>query len=51
MQLSAVRQALAPRIPLDRVLAAGSVASFAWLLLSDRVPPLVVLLLELYLSF
>lgn len=51
MQHSAVRPATSLRIPLDRLLAIGSVASFAWLLLSDRVPPLVVLLLELYLSF
>jgi hypothetical protein len=48
---SAVRHATTLRLPLDRVLAVGSLASFAWLLLSDRVPPLVLLLLELYLTF
>ena len=39
------------RIPVDRWLAAATVASFVGLLLTDRVPPGVVLLLELFLAF
>jgi hypothetical protein len=51
MLQSAVRQASTLRIPVDRLLAAASVASFLWLLLSDRIHPLVVMMLELYLTF
>jgi hypothetical protein len=50
---TAVREARATtlRIPVDRWLTAGTVASFVGLLLTDRVPPGVVLLLELFLAF
>ncbi|GMU67210.1 MAG: hypothetical protein AMXMBFR36_34840 [Acidobacteriota bacterium] len=53
MLQTAVREARATtlRIPVDRWLAAGTVASFLGLLLTDRVPPGVVLLLELFLAF
>jgi len=51
MLQSAVREAIGLRIPLDRVLAGATGASFLWLLLSDRIPPLVIVLLELFLSF
>jgi hypothetical protein len=51
MLQAAVRQATTLRLPVDRLLAVGSVASFLWLLLSDRIHPVVVLLLELYLTF
>jgi hypothetical protein len=51
MLRSAVRPATTLRLPLDRALAVATVASFAWLLFSDRIPALVILLLELYLTF
>ena len=51
MLQSAVREVTGLRIPLDRVLAGATVASFVWLLLSDRIHPLVIVLLELFLSF
>jgi len=53
MLQSAVREARASTlsIPVDRWLAAGTVVSFLGLLLTDRVPPGVVLLLELFLAF
>ena len=51
MLQTAVRPAATFRVPFDRLLGVAAVGSFAWLLLADRVPPLVVLLLELYLSF
>ena len=51
MLQSAVHQAAGLRLPLDRVVAGATVASFLWLLLSDRIPAFVVVLLELFLSF
>jgi hypothetical protein len=44
------KQVAALRIPLDRLIAAGVVASFLWLLLQDRIQPLAVYLLQLYLT-
>jgi hypothetical protein len=51
MLQAAVQQLATWRVPGDRVLGIGTVASFLWLLLSDRIHPVVVLALELYLSF
>ncbi len=48
---TAARQATTFRLPVDRLLAVGTVGSFFWLLLSDRIHPVAVLLLELYLTF
>ncbi len=48
---TAVRQATTLQIPVDRLFAVGTVAGFAGLLLTDRIHPLVVLVLELYLGF
>ncbi|MBZ0090432.1 MAG: hypothetical protein K8H90_08655 [Thermoanaerobaculia bacterium] len=38
-------------LPLDKALGVASVASFFWLLAQDRVHPLMVYLVELYLAF
>jgi hypothetical protein len=38
-------------LPIDKVLGAASVVSFLWLLAQDRVHPLMVYLIELYLAF
>ncbi len=51
MLRTAARQALTLQVPVDRLLAVGTVAGFFALLLTDRIHPLVVLLLELYLGF
>jgi len=51
MLQSAARQLTTLRIPLDRILAVGTVASFFGLLLSDGIDPLAVFLLELFLAF
>jgi len=50
MLQAAVRQLAAVRLPVDRLVAAGVVLSFLWLLLQDRIHPVVVHVLELYLS-
>ena len=51
MLQAAVRQVTTWRIPVDRLLGLTTVTSFLWLLVSDRIPPVAVYLLELYLSF
>lgn len=40
-----------PRLPVRVAASAGVVGSFVWLLAHDVVHPLVVYLLELYLTF
>lgn len=40
-----------PRLPVHVVASAGVVGSFVWLLAHDLVHPLVVYLLELFLTF
>ena len=40
-----------PRCPSSGSLVAGTVVSFGWLLVQDRIHPLVIYLLQLYLSF
>lgn len=40
-----------PKVPLQMMLSVGTVASFVWLLLLDRVPPIVIYLLQVYLTF
>jgi hypothetical protein len=44
------KRAVSRRIPLDRLVGAGVVASFFWLLLQDRIHPVVVYALELFLT-
>lgn len=46
----AARQLAALRLPLDRLVGATTVTAFVWLLLNDRIHPVAVYLLELYLS-
>jgi hypothetical protein len=49
--LEAVAKQLAQvRVPADRLVGTGVVAAFLWLLLQDRIHPVVVYALELYLS-
>jgi hypothetical protein len=50
MHDAAARPAASIRLPLDRVAGASVVAAFAWLLLDDRIHPLAIYLLELYLT-
>jgi len=50
MLQAVARQIAELRIPLDRLVGAGVVASFFWLLLRDRIHPVVVYALELYLT-
>jgi len=46
----AARQLASFRLPLDRFVGVATVAAFFWLLLQDRLHPVAVYLLELYLS-
>ena len=50
--LESIRKAVItfPEVPVQALLSVGAVASFGWLLLEDRVHPLLVYCLELYLS-
>src|SRR6266545_2553223 len=49
--LESVRKLVVPSIPGKVLLSATTIASFAWLLAQDRIHPLVVWALQLYLSF
>jgi hypothetical protein len=40
-----------PRIPAQFLVSAGTLTSFAWLLLTDSIHPFFVYLLQLYLTF
>ncbi len=40
-----------PRIPAEMLLSAGTLASFAWLLLQNKIHPIFVYLLQVYLTF
>lgn len=40
-----------PRVPVQILLSAGTLTSFAWLLLQNRIHPIVIYLLEVYLTF
>ena len=40
-----------PRIPTQTLLSAGTLASFGWLLLQGKIHPLVIYLLQIYLTF
>jgi hypothetical protein len=52
VMLESIRKAVItiPEVPVQALLSIGAVASFGWLLLEDRVHPLLVYCLELYLS-
>lgn len=50
--LGTVRNQLAlPQIPVRPLAAVGVVGSFVWLLAHDLIHPVVVVLVELYLTF
>jgi len=40
-----------PDLPLQLILAAGTLASFSWLLVQDQIHPLFVYFLQVYLTF
>jgi len=50
--VESIRKALTiPYLPLEAVATVATVASFGWLLVNDLIQPIVVYLLQLYLSF
>lgn len=40
-----------PKIPVNVLLSAGTLTSFAWLLFQDHIHPAVMYLLQVYLTF
>ena len=50
MLQAVARQAAAIRLPLDQAAGVSVVAAFLWLLFQDRIPPLAIYLLDLYLT-
>lgn len=40
-----------PRIPAQIMLSAGTIASFGWLLLQNKIHPIVIYFLQMYLTF
>ncbi|HZI63688.1 MAG TPA: hypothetical protein VFE44_02855 [Thermoanaerobaculia bacterium] len=52
MLLQSIRKAVpVAQVQVEWLLAAGTVVSFGWLLVQDRIHPLVIYFLQLYLSF
>ena len=50
--IESIRRALAfPRLPVQEIAAATTVLGFGWLLAHDLVQPIVIFMLELYLTF
>lgn len=50
--LESVRKSVAmPRVPAKTLASAGALGSFFWLLAHDLVHPLVIYLLQIYLTF
>ncbi len=51
--LDSVRKQVSVRavVPVDALIGLGTVVSFVWLLAQDRIHPLAIYLLQLYLSF
>jgi hypothetical protein len=46
----AARQLASLRLPVDRIVGLATVSAFFWLLAQDRIHPVAVFLLELYLA-
>ena len=46
----AARQLASLRLPFDRLIGVATMTAFLWLLLQDRIHPVAIYLLELYLS-
>jgi len=40
-----------PRVPVQVLLSAGTLVSFGWMLLQNRIHPIVIYLLQVYLTF
>jgi len=40
-----------PRVPVGMLVSVGTLASFGWLLLQDKIHPLVIYVLQIYLTF
>ncbi len=51
LQSARSRVAGIPRVPAQMWLSVGTLSSFAWLLLQNKVHPIVVYLLQVYLTF
>ena len=52
LMLQSIRRAVAfPQVPVQALAAVVSVLAFGWLLVNDLVQPIVILLLELFLTF
>ena len=50
--IESIRRSFAvPHIPTQHLLSAGTVVGFTWLLLQDAIHPLIVFLLQVYLTF
>ncbi|MCM2269722.1 hypothetical protein D3C83_261540 [compost metagenome] len=47
---TAARQLASLRLPVDKLVGISTVTAFFWLLAQDRIHPVAVYLLELYLS-
>jgi hypothetical protein len=48
---SLLKQLSVPHLPVRIMASAGVVSSFVWLLAHDMIHPLVIYLMELYLTF
>lgn len=49
---SARRRILAiPRVPTQQMLTIGTLASFGWLLLQNKIHPIIIYVLQVYLTF
>ncbi len=40
-----------PRVPVQTLASIGTLGTFGWLLLQDRIHPIVIYLLQVYLTF
>lgn len=45
------REVAVPRVPAGLLLSAGTLASFGWLLSHGKIHPIVIYLLQVYLTF
>ena len=48
---SRLDEATLPRVPVRALLSAGTISSFGWLLLQNKIHPVLVYLLQVYLTF
>jgi hypothetical protein len=45
------RRLAIPRVPTQLLLSIGTLGSFGWLLLQNKIHPIVIYLLQVYLTF